>query len=214
MQRQINYKTMRQVVGAIALLLAPTVYLLSGTETYLTSISAAYWTESRDVFVGSMVAVAFFLFAYNGSGSGQDAEYYVSKTASLLALCVALFPTRCVACDLPASWTTKLTQWFGIAPHDLHNGAAMLLFVCLIILMWFFSCRAKAKGKLFRTRLYQTICTLMLVGTLVIWLIGKHLDWAHTVLAVEVWGLTWFGIGWLIAGSYKNELLSLDNFGT
>ena len=214
MQRQINHKTMRRVVGAIALLLAPTVYVLSGTETYLTSISAAYWTESRDVFVGAMVAVAFFLFAYNGSGSSQDTEYYLSKTASLLAICVALFPTRCVACDLPPSWTIQATKLVGLTPHELHNVAAVLLFICLAMLMWLFSRRAKIKGKPSRARLYRIICALMLAGTLIIWLVGKHLDWIHTVLAVEAWGLTWFGIGWLIAGSYKSEFFGLDNFGT
>ena len=92
-KRQINYKTMRRIVGAIALLLAPVVWILSG-EPELTSISISYWTDSRDVFVGALIAIGFFLSAYNGAGEGKDWEFWLGKAAGVFATCVALFPTR------------------------------------------------------------------------------------------------------------------------
>lgn len=42
MERQINYKTMRIMVGLIAILLAPTVYWLANSSQPLTSISISY----------------------------------------------------------------------------------------------------------------------------------------------------------------------------
>lgn len=74
MKREINYKTMRVVVGIIAILLAPLVHFFSGSQEELTSISISYWTDARDIFVGSLVAVGFFLFAYNGQGGKADGE--------------------------------------------------------------------------------------------------------------------------------------------
>ena len=55
MERQINYKTMRIMVGLIAILLAPTVYWLANSSQPLTSISISYWTDAGDVFVGSLL---------------------------------------------------------------------------------------------------------------------------------------------------------------
>ncbi len=70
-KRQINYKTMRRIVGAIALLLAPVVWILSG-EPELTSISISYWTDSRDVFVGALIAIGFFLSAQERERTGNS----------------------------------------------------------------------------------------------------------------------------------------------
>ena len=67
-KRQINHKVMRVIVGVIALLLSPVVWFLSGSESELTSISIFSWADSRDVFVGSLIAVGFFLSVYNGLG--------------------------------------------------------------------------------------------------------------------------------------------------
>ena len=64
MTRQINHKTMRAMVGVIALFLAPAVWLLSDVDQPLTSISISYWTNAGDIFVGALIAVGFFLFAY------------------------------------------------------------------------------------------------------------------------------------------------------
>ena len=54
MNRQINYKTMRVMVGIIAIILAPVVCLLADVDHPLTSISISYWTNSHDIFVGSL----------------------------------------------------------------------------------------------------------------------------------------------------------------
>lgn len=131
MKREINYKTMRVVVGIIAILLAPAVWLLAGAHVELNSISAAYWSDARDVFVGALVAVGFFLLAYNGQGGKADWEFYLSKAACLFAACVALFPTTDPRSGgVAPAWAVKLSSLFGLHPGglSLRRGSAV---VCL-----------------------------------------------------------------------------------
>ena len=117
-KRQINHKVMRVIVGVIALLLSPVVWLLSGSENELTSISISYWTDSRDIFVGSLIAVGFFLSAYNGAGKGRDWEYRLSKIACLFAICVAIFPTEGYSDeDNPAKWVREIAESIGLVPE-------------------------------------------------------------------------------------------------
>lgn len=197
---------MRVVIGAIAVFLAPAVYWLSDIESSLTSISISYWTNSHDIFVGCLFAVGFFLFAYNGTGNGRDWEFYLSKASCVFATCVALFPTQGFSDhDIPPTWTAAIARSVNLEPVHIHYGSAVLLFACLIAMMWFFSNRAMSKGKSGRAYFYRAISVLMLVGILSIFVFGKIFEWEYTVLLVEVWGLTLFGIGWLVAGSYKTD---------
>ncbi len=204
-KRQINYKVMRVIVGVVALLLSPTVWFLSDSETGLTSISFSYWTDSRDIFVGSLIAVGFFLSAYNGSGNGRDWEYRLSKLACIFAICVAFFPTSGKSIEhVPAHWVQTIAGLFGLQPCSVHYTAAILLFTCLIAMMWFFSIRAKSKGKPGRANFYRIVSILMVVGIVGLFLLGEILKLDDMLFWIEVWGLSLFGIGWLVAGSYKS----------
>lgn len=200
--RQINHKVMRVIIGIIALFLSPAVWILSKKQ--LSSISISYWTDAHDIFVGSLIAVGFFLSAYNGAGNGRDWEYYLSKLACIFAICVALFPTKGFSdSDVPAAWVRAILEPLGLVPEVIHNTAAVLLFACLVALMWFFSVRAKSKGKPGRAYFYRSVSILMGVGIAAILIVGNVLKLNDTIFWVEVWGLTLFGLGWLVAGSYK-----------
>jgi len=216
MSRQISHKTMRAVVGVIAFLLAPAVHLFAGVGLFppLNSISISYWSDARDIFVGSLVAVGFFFAAYNGSGLKKDLEFYLSKVASVLIIIVALFPTKpkfdetnapiWATNDLtPPEWVLSLSKLVRLEPNNIHVGAAMLFFVCLIIMMYFFSLRAMNKGALWRAFAYRIIALLMLVGIPLLMYFGDQQSWDYTTFIVEVWGLTLFGFGWFIAGTYR-----------
>lgn len=206
MDRQINHKTMRLVVGAIAFLLGPTTCLLAEPGKPLTSISISYWTDARDVFVGSLIAVGFFLFAYNGSSPTKGREYYVSKFSSLFAICVALFPTDGFAdSSAPPAWVERVAALIGVRPSHVHYVSAILLFLCLIYMMWCFSISATKKGKTTRALHYRLISIAMAAGIIGLLAIGSALGWPNKILIVEMWGLFFFGFGWLYAGAYKTE---------
>lgn len=211
MQRQINYKTMRKIVGLIAVLLAPVVGWLADSDEPLSSISISYWSNAGDIFVGSLIAVGFFLFAYNGTGENKDWEYVLSKFACFFAICVALFPTQGdQPSDTAPSWTIELANLLGLQPMNVHFIAAILLFVCLVLMMWFFSNRAKKKDKLARAYIYRTISILMVSGMIALFLFGKLTERPETTLLVEAWGLSFFGLGWLVAGYYSSFPKLLD----
>ncbi len=194
------------IVGAIALVLSPAVWILSGGGNELTSISISYWTDARDVFVGSLIAVGFFLSAYNGTGDRRDWEFWLSKAACVFAVCVALFPTEGFSsADIPADWIQAVAASIGLMPDRVHVGAAVLLFACLIALMWFFSVRAMNKDKPIRAYFYRVVAVLMAIGIacgLIVAIVGGL---NGMTFWVEAWSLTLFGVGWLVAGSYRSE---------
>ena len=78
-KQEIDYRTMKLIVGLIALSLATITNLFSHTS--LTSISAAYYEEgwARNFFVGFLFAISSFLLAYNGKGRS---EMILSKVAA------------------------------------------------------------------------------------------------------------------------------------
>ena len=108
-----DYRALRLLMGLIALSLPFVVTVLS--STVLSSISASYHTEARDAFVGMLLVVSAFLWAYNGHTLIQG---YASKFAALAAALVALFPTSCDAC------TANVTS-------SIHDVAALCLFSIL-----------------------------------------------------------------------------------
>lgn len=205
--RQINHKTMRIVIGAIAILLAPVTYLLADVSHPVNSISATYWTNSGDLFVGSLIAVGFFLAAYNGASGHRDAEFYLSKASAVFAVGIALFPTTgSLPQHIEPSWTIAITHAVGLVPMNVHFGCAVLLFVCLIAMLFFFARRAADKGKHNRAALYKIVAWAMVIGIAgvgVIWQFVLGAD--NAILLVEWVGLTLFGIGWLIAGIYSDQ---------
>lgn len=207
MDRQINHKTMRLIIGLIAVLLAPMVMLLANAEQPLTSISISYWTDAQDIFVGSLVAVGFFLSAYNGRSETIDWEFCLSKAACVFAIVVALFPTDGFSNkDIPPAWISTVSKIFRLEPTQIHYSAAVLLFVCLIAMIWFFPNRAACKGKPIRALIYRVIACSMVIGIVGIFILGELIfDWDNTVLLIEFFGLTLFGAGWFLAGTYKTE---------
>ena len=64
MNKVFDYRALRLLMGLIALALPFIVTLVSSTQ--LSSISASYFTEARDAFVGMLFIVGAFLWAYNG----------------------------------------------------------------------------------------------------------------------------------------------------
>jgi len=211
--RVINHKTMRKVIGLIAIQMPVAVVLLSGRPAAdLSSISISYWTTSHDIFVGSLIAVAFFLFAYNGTGAcRRDIEFWLGKAACIFAIVVAFFPTTdfndCTDCA--PGWVMSLADWVSLKPHQLHYPAAILLFSCLVLMMSFFSLRAKNKGEYARANIYFTISLSMLIGMPLIYVVGEYTGWYESVFWVEFVGLLLFGIGWLVAGTYTSKPVEL-----
>ena len=102
--------TLRKLVGLVAILLPLVVKWISSTR--LSSISASYYTEAHDVFVGALFIIGALLIAYQGH---TKPEMVISKLGAFAAFIVATYPT---ACDLCGNSTAS----------TIHYGAAAILF--------------------------------------------------------------------------------------
>src|SRR5262245_61586793 len=89
---EIDHRTLKLIVGVVAISLAFLTSLFA--KTALASISASYYEGgfSQGIFIGFLFAIAGFLLAYNGR---SPREKVLSKIASVAGVCVALFPCDC-----------------------------------------------------------------------------------------------------------------------
>ena len=89
----ISYLTLRKVVGILGMAL-PFVVFLGGKFIFKTdiqsSISSYYYTGMRDVFVGILWTIGFFLYSYRGYGRIDN---ITGNLACVFAVVVSLFPT-------------------------------------------------------------------------------------------------------------------------
>jgi hypothetical protein len=89
----VSYLTLRRVVGILGVsfpVLLAVGYFVLGSWELQDSISDYYGTMMRDVFVGVLFVIGFFLFTYRGYDRHDD---LAGDLACVLALGVALFPT-------------------------------------------------------------------------------------------------------------------------
>lgn len=200
-----NYLQLRLIVGIVAFTLPLIVKYRSSTP--LTSISASYYTEARDVFVGFLFIIASVFFAYNGY---SKTEAWISKVGALAAIFAALNPTACDAC----------------APNVksiIHGIAAFVLFASIVYFcLGPFSKAAKDKkykalldGRqkdadeaqqrfvIYRIcGLLSAICMLAAVAAKFIPVAaGRALYVTYWAEYVSMWA---FGIAWLVAGRIIN----------
>lgn len=187
-----DYRALRLLIGIIAFSLPFVADLLASPK--LPSISASYYTEARDAFVGMLFVVGAFLWAYNGHVPGQKRA---SKIASIAAICVALFPT---ACDTCATTMTSI----------IHYISAGLLFS---ILAYF--ClgpfREKTKGQTGRRgrrgQIYficgwiMVLCILAVVAANFLLSEATAKSWQVTYWA-EAIAMCAFGVAWFTAGKW------------
>lgn len=204
LRAEINEHTSKLIVGLIAITLAGATSLFS--DTPLQSISASYheggW--SRDIFVGSLFAIAAFLLSYNGKPPYQTYQMVMSKIGALAAMCVAMFPCKCVIYD-------------EIIPH-VHAISAAVMFLILAAFCYFFFIRAWDKGHgRARLRAYiYAICGINIVASILIIAIDNILGGAisshicRLTYYGETTALVSFGIAWLSASQTLPLLTSED----
>lgn len=186
-----DYRGLRLVMGLIALTLPEVAVLLAGKS--LSSISASYYSNARDIFVGQLFVVGAFLFAYNGHSEGES---HASKVASVAALCVASFPVACDSCAVGAQ-------------SIVHYVAASVLFAILAYFCFIPFQKGllhqPGKGKA-RRRWVYLICGSVMVGCMLVMAIAYLLLPPALVLEwrVTFWGeaiaLTAFGLAWIASG--------------
>jgi hypothetical protein len=204
-REEIDHRTIKLLIGVIALTLAGiTSYLTGGS---ITSISASYhvggWAQS--VFVGFLFAIAAFLLAYNGMSTR---EMVLSKLAALAALGVAMFPCKCDNRD-------------EILPY-VHAASATILFLILAYFCYIFFNRARKKARdqgntqaNVRAWIYA-LCGITIIASILVIAVDALMSGALTakvarlIFFAERAALIAFGISWLTASRVLPMLTRAD----
>jgi hypothetical protein len=196
----IQYLGLRKAVGIIGMALPVglacgnvAVERLSHLEVgVLGSISAYYYSDMRNVFVGSLCAVAVFLFSYRGF-DWRDA--LASRIAAASLIGVALCPT------------TPEGEKRGIA-GTLHITFAVVYFLTLAFFALVLFRKTDGNPtheKLRRNRVYS-VCGYSILLCLVLIVVAFHvpsdspIQQLDPVFYLESVALLSFGISWFVKG--------------
>ncbi len=197
-----SYLALRRTVGILGIAL-PFVLFLGALIIFRTgiqsSISTYYHTGMRDVFVGTLCIIGFFLFSYKGY---PGADNVTGDLACLFAVGVALFPA---APDCSVSAAARLIG-------HIHVAFAALFFLTLIYFSLFLFTktdpeRSATRRKLQRNNIYKvcgyimSICILLMVIYYVLPEgVTAPIKAINPVFWLEASAIVAFGISWLIKG--------------
>jgi len=188
-------------MGIIALSLPFVTSLIASSQ--LSSISASYYTEARNAFVGQLFVVGAFFLAYNGHTRRQG---IFARLAALTAILVATCPTACDGCV-----SSSLVY--------VHYASAVSLFSILayFCLGPFRIKKEDDSVKRQRRRVIYLICGLTMVASMVLGgilqLSLSEASIAHYRVTywVETVSLLAFGVAWITAGKYLKPLVDQED---
>jgi hypothetical protein len=195
-----SYLTLRKAVGIIGFAL-PFVLavgkIFSQGAGIQSSISGYYYTDMRNILVGSLCAIGVFLMSCKGYDRRDEIAGYL---ACLFAIGVALFPT---------------TPYAGATPQDKFIGKLHLSFAALLFLTFaYFSLKLftqtapdkiPTRRKFQRNTVYRVCGYAILACILLIFIckrpsIEPHVEQLNPTFWLESIAIIAFGVSWLTKG--------------
>lgn len=204
-----SYLTLRKAVGFLGVAL-PFAVSLGALIVFRTgvqnSISSYYYTGTRDVLVGTLWAIGFFLLSYKGY---ERKDNIAGNLAFVFAIGIALFPTA------PEANPSLVEKWVGA----FHFIFAASFFITLIYFSIFLFTKTDqpqpTRQKLQRNQVYRAcgyamgLCILLIgVYSLLPGGAKAALGGLYPVFWLETFAILAFGISWLT----KGEAILKDKF--
>jgi hypothetical protein len=194
----LDYLSLRKAVGIIGFAL-PAVLALGNMILHgagiQRSISLYYYTDVRNVFVGSLCAIGVFLMSTKGY---DKRDMIFGILASMFAIGVALFPTS------PESGATSEEQVIG-ALHLTFATLLFLTFAYFCFKLFTLTAGNPTRRKLHRNMVYR-VCGTVIVACIVL-IAVVHLPATATRVAplkpvfwLEAIAVMTFGVAWLTKG--------------
>lgn len=194
----ISYLGLRKSIGVIAIslpfVLAIGKGLFEGPGLEY-SISSYYYTVMRDVFVGSLCAIAIFLMSYRGP---EPIDNLAGNLACGFALGIALFPTA------PQIGATDAQQIIGMF-HFIFAASFFLTLAYFSLVLFRRKSTNPTPEKLLRNKIY-TICgftILVCIGFIVLVMQlpkGSSILNLNPVFFLESTAILAFGLSWFTKG--------------
>ena len=222
----MHIRTLRKAVGGIALALPFALVLGENVRDAVlspavdvawieASVSAYFHTGMRELFVGSLCAVAIFLLCYKGYARIDD---LAANVAGLSLIAVAWFPTSERSREGSVNSATIFSDAIAADPPwvgGVHFASAILFFVILAGMSLFLFTRTADRAtmteqKRSRNRVYVA-CGVTMLASLAVIGISKlpNPNWGEAIQLVfwcETLALVAFGVSWLV----KAEVVLAD----
>lgn len=204
----VSYLNLRIGLGFVGFLLP--IILITGSFLFDNCtqvqpfISHYYYTAMGNFFVGSLCAVAMFLFFYKGP---KKIDGIVANIAAVAALVVAFFPTD----ESESSICKYLFTERVNSVNYIHFTAAALLFSCFAFFCLFLFTKTSGylvvtKRKKVRNSIYKT-CGIIIVVCIVLIAVYNLVGDLETTyanyrptLVLETIALFAFGTSWITKG--------------
>jgi Protein of unknown function (DUF998) len=196
----LSYRELRTAVGFIGVALPPILALgcrLCQHHWLEPSLSAYYYTNMGNYFVGSLAAIGVFLAFTRGYGGWDVAAGWI---AGVCAIGVALFPTKPETCATPRQITIS----------NIHHTCAGVLFIVLGLMSLFLfrktvSKETRTERKKKRDVVYLVCGVIILVCVAALgvlhWTAPEALsarpypEFCLETIAIEAFGLAWLTKG-------------------
>jgi len=203
----LSYLDLRKIVGFMSLTL-PVVLavgkIVTGTPGLESSISNYYYTDMRNVFVGSMCVIGLFLAACRG----YDRRDAIAGTfAGICAIGLALFPTLPDAAELARGYNIAAWQ-HPIEGIHLSFSALLFLTVAYFCLRLFpLTSGTVTPQKRIRNRIY-IVCGWTVLACIALCVVAKVFEQSpslagfHPVFWFESLATMAFGAAWLTKGEW------------
>jgi hypothetical protein len=196
----ISYLALRRAVGIIGFALP---FVLAFGKMFLQgpgiegSISCYYYTEMRNVFVGSLCAIGVFLMSTRGYDLRDE---IAGRLACVFAIGVAMLPTR------PCNGTLPQCSFIPI----LHRSLAALLFLtlayfCLALFTETDPSKNPTPQKLqrnvvYRVSGYSIVACILLIGIVSLPAVNVAVGRFDPIFWLESVAVLAFGSAWLVKG--------------
>lgn len=228
----LSFLAVRRALGILGFFLPLSIlaYAILSGDGLLDSISDYFYSPMREIFVGTMCAIAVFFWSYEGYKPEADeiiTDWAVSRVASVGALLVAFSPVAQANSDallrmpeetratlIPTLFQRILGQDFA---QTLHFIGAMTFFgalavYCLVLFVRSDKKVAPDQGKRDENRVYR-ICGWTIVGcmaliALSIWTAIGNIPWLNPVFWLEAVACFAFAVSWLVKGKTLQPLVN------
>ena len=211
----LSFLSVRRAIGALGFflplaLLAASLVELGGLRT---SLSAYYYSPMREVFVGTLIAQAVFLWSYEGfrpEAGELITDRRMARLAAVSVALVALLPTAG-----PSAPCTVLQCLLGAGPSALiHLVAAGLFFGALAVFCLVLFVKGVEDGpeKRASNRIYR-LCGWTILGSIgmIVVLFATGLDEALAPLRPVFWMESLasfaFATSWAVKGDSLGPLV-------